>query len=185
MLCQQRNSQLVVSTTAPKRFGGCLFQTGQGLTEYIAILALIAVAAIGSASYFGQVIRGMKAFVVNELAGAGNSSAALATAQAVAPCAQAETRVVTLGTYGSKDQPCVAPLTVAIPVPAPASPVIPVAAPAPPAPLPTRPTPSEPETSSCTDWSGIMYCSDRRGNQICYPKDTPQYWWFCGDGSSG
>ena len=49
-------------------------QTGQGFTEYIAMLAFLAVAAIGSASYFGQVIRGMKSFVANELAGTGNSS---------------------------------------------------------------------------------------------------------------
>ena len=159
MLRQQRNSQLVLLTTAPKRFGGCLLQTGQGFTEYIAILALIAVAAIGSYSYFGQVIRGIQSFVANELAGTGNSSAALATAQAAALCGEAEMRVVTLGTYGSKDQPCVASLTVAIPptpalpAPAPAPPVreIAIFVPEPPARPVTTPPPSAPP--DCGHWS--------------------------------
>lgn len=153
MLRQQQNSQLVLLTTAPKRFGGCLFQTGQGFTEYIAMLAFIAVAAIGSASYFGQVIRGMQAFVANELAGTGKSSAELAKARAAALCAEAEVRVVTLGTYGFKDQPCVASLTLVIPP----TPALPAPAPAPPAPVPPAPDlpiyvpqpPRGPETWSC------------------------------------
>ena len=170
MLRQQRNSQLVLLTTAPKRFGGCLLQTGQGFTEYIAMLALIAVAAIGSASYFGQVIRGVKSFVEDELKGGRNSSAELAKARAAALCAEAETRVVTLGTYGSKDQPCVASLTLAIPptpalpapAPAPPAPVPPIYVPEPPAPpvttLPYYPPPSSPPPHDCrNNWYGCAF----------------------------
>ena len=45
------------------------FQTGQGMTEYIIIVALIAVAAIGVYSFFGQAIRGQMSGMTNELAG--------------------------------------------------------------------------------------------------------------------
>jgi type IV pilus assembly protein PilA len=44
-------------------------QAGQGMTEYIIIVALIAVAAIGVYSYFGQAIRGQTAQMTNEIAG--------------------------------------------------------------------------------------------------------------------
>jgi type IV pilus assembly protein PilA len=44
-------------------------QLGQGMTEYIIIVALIAVAAIGVYSFFGQTIRAQMAGMTNELAG--------------------------------------------------------------------------------------------------------------------
>jgi type IV pilus assembly protein PilA len=44
-------------------------QLGQGMTEYIIIVALIAVAAIGVYSYFGATIRAQMAGMTNELAG--------------------------------------------------------------------------------------------------------------------
>lgn len=44
-------------------------QTGQGMTEYIIIVALIAVAAIGVYSMFGQTIRGQVAGLAGEVAG--------------------------------------------------------------------------------------------------------------------
>jgi len=44
-------------------------QLGQGMTEYIIIVALIAVAAIGVYSYFGETIRSQMAGMTNELAG--------------------------------------------------------------------------------------------------------------------
>ncbi len=46
-------------------------QTGQGMTEYIIIVALIAVAAIGVYSMFGQTIRGQVAGLAGEVAGTG------------------------------------------------------------------------------------------------------------------
>ena len=44
-------------------------QFGQGMTEYIIIVALIAVAAIGVYSIFGKTVRHQMAGVTNELAG--------------------------------------------------------------------------------------------------------------------
>ena len=43
-------------------------QSGQGMTEYIIIVALVAVAAIAVYQYFGQVIRSQTAAVARELA---------------------------------------------------------------------------------------------------------------------
>lgn len=45
------------------------FQRGQGMTEYIIIVALVAVAAIGVYQYFGQVLRAQTAAIAKELAG--------------------------------------------------------------------------------------------------------------------
>ena len=64
-------------------------QLGQGMTEYIIIVALIAVAAIGVYSFFGQTIRAQMAGMTNELSGqsgaanvtAAQGAAASATAQ--------------------------------------------------------------------------------------------------------
>lgn len=44
-------------------------QTGQGMTEYIIIVALIAVAAIGVYQFFGQTIRSQTAGIAREVAG--------------------------------------------------------------------------------------------------------------------
>jgi Flp pilus assembly pilin Flp len=44
-------------------------QRGQGMTEYIIIVALIAVAAIGVYSYFGTTVREQSAGIANEIAG--------------------------------------------------------------------------------------------------------------------
>ncbi|HKU71437.1 MAG TPA: pilus assembly protein [Burkholderiales bacterium] len=44
-------------------------QAGQGMTEYIIIVALIAVAAIGVYSYFGQTLRNQTAGIATELSG--------------------------------------------------------------------------------------------------------------------
>ena len=44
-------------------------QRGQGMTEYIIIVALIAVAAIGVYSYFGQTLRNQTSAIAQEVAG--------------------------------------------------------------------------------------------------------------------
>lgn len=44
-------------------------QAGQGMTEYIVIVALIAVAAIGTFRFFGQTARNQVAGMSRELAG--------------------------------------------------------------------------------------------------------------------
>lgn len=50
-------------------------QRGQGMTEYIIIVALIAVAAIGAFSYFGDTARNQVASMASELGGTSGESA--------------------------------------------------------------------------------------------------------------
>lgn len=50
-------------------------QFGQGMTEYIVIVALIAVAAIAVYQYFGQVVRSQTAGIANEVAGKAGATA--------------------------------------------------------------------------------------------------------------
>jgi Flp pilus assembly pilin Flp len=60
-------------------------QAGQGMTEYIIIVALIAVAAIGAASFFGQTVRQQVAAMAGEVAGnAGTSNTARTAADTAA-----------------------------------------------------------------------------------------------------
>jgi len=46
-----------------------VLQRGQGMTEYIIITALIAIAAIAAVTYFGHTARAQVAGMANELAG--------------------------------------------------------------------------------------------------------------------
>ncbi|MHB1543696.1 MAG: Flp family type IVb pilin [Gammaproteobacteria bacterium] len=49
-------------------------QLGQGMTEYIIIVALVAIAAIGVYAYFGQTVRGQMASITSQLAGKSGQS---------------------------------------------------------------------------------------------------------------
>ena len=60
-----------------------LKQLGQGMTEYIIIVALIAIAAIAIYGLFGDTIRGQMGVMTEELAGKGSSSSDLAPDTAV------------------------------------------------------------------------------------------------------
>jgi Flp pilus assembly pilin Flp len=64
-----------------------LAQRGQGMTEYIIIVALIAVAAIGVYSMFGQTIRGQVAGLAGEVAGTGAAAGKATAASAAATAA--------------------------------------------------------------------------------------------------
>jgi Flp pilus assembly pilin Flp len=58
-------------------------QLGQGMTEYIIIVALIAIAAIAVYSFFGDTVRGQMGAMTLELGGQdGTAVQATATAQA-------------------------------------------------------------------------------------------------------
>lgn len=71
--------RIEISKSAAKK------QMGQGMTEYIIIVALIAVAAIGVYSYFGTAIRQQMAGITNEVAGkSGGDAIGLAGAAATA-----------------------------------------------------------------------------------------------------
>jgi Flp pilus assembly pilin Flp len=50
-------------------------QCGQGMTEYIIIVAMIAVAAIAVYQYFGQTVRNQTAAIAQELAGKDGTAA--------------------------------------------------------------------------------------------------------------
>ncbi len=77
-------------------------QFGQGMTEYIIIVALIAVAAIGVYSYFGQAIRGQTAQMTNELAGGSSSAGKTAATGASTAADTAATTKQNLGTYNGQ-----------------------------------------------------------------------------------
>lgn len=57
-------------------------QRGQGMTEYIIIVALVAVAAIAVYQSFGQVIRAQTAAIASELAGESSGEASQAARRA-------------------------------------------------------------------------------------------------------
>ncbi len=59
-------------------------QLGQGMTEYIIIVALIAVAAIGVYGFFGDTIRGQMGIMTQELAGEEGESSAVGDAATAA-----------------------------------------------------------------------------------------------------
>ena len=73
--------------------------SGQGMTEYIIIVALIAVAAIAVYQYFGQTVRNQTAAIASEIAGSDGSAAKSAAQTAAGNAAtQADTKR-TLDTY--------------------------------------------------------------------------------------
>ena len=69
---------------ATRRFtrGTTLRQRGQGMTEYIIIVALIAVAAIGVYALFGKTIRNQVAGLAGEVSGKGGGDAITAAGTA-------------------------------------------------------------------------------------------------------
>ncbi|NYT64983.1 hypothetical protein H0A58_03240 [Alcaligenaceae bacterium] len=73
-------------------------QAGQGMTEYIIVVALVAVAAIAVYQIFGQVIRSQTAAMAKELAGEDGSEQSRA-AQTAAEAAAAQTAAKTLKSF--------------------------------------------------------------------------------------
>ena len=78
-------------------------QAGQGMTEYIIILALIAVAAIGVYMYFGRTIRAQTGGIANEVAGQ-NAQTQINNAKAAAKDAAKESTQTSkgMGNYNNK-----------------------------------------------------------------------------------
>jgi Flp pilus assembly pilin Flp len=64
-------------------------ERGQGMTEYIIIVALIAVAGIAAFQFFGQTIRSQTAGIAHEVAGQ-NPDTAVTAAQTAAGNAETE-----------------------------------------------------------------------------------------------
>jgi len=73
-------------------------QLGQGMTEYIIVVALVAIAAIAVYQLFGQVIRSQTAAMAKELAGEDGSEQSQA-AQTAAESAAAQTASKTLKSF--------------------------------------------------------------------------------------
>jgi Tfp pilus assembly protein PilV len=63
-------------------------QLGQGMTEYIIVVALIAVAAIAVYQLFGQVVRSQTAAMARELAGEDGSTQSKAASTAASTAAE-------------------------------------------------------------------------------------------------
>jgi len=89
-----------------KRTTGSRKQRGQGMTEYIIIVALIAIAAIGVYSAFGRTVQAQVSAVANGLAGQGGQ--ANAQIQQAAQRAQRATQdantTLGLNNYTANDQ---------------------------------------------------------------------------------
>ena len=76
------------------------FSRGQGLVEYVVLVALLAVAAIATMQFLGGTIRQQFAGIAQELAG-GDGTSSVSTAQSDADKAAAEAKKShTLSTYG-------------------------------------------------------------------------------------
>jgi Flp pilus assembly pilin Flp len=80
-------------------------QRGQGMTEYIVIVALVAVAAIGVYSMLGQTIRNQTAGLALEIAGQSTSAAAITAAKTAADSAATKADTAkNLATYNADNQ---------------------------------------------------------------------------------
>jgi Flp pilus assembly pilin Flp len=74
-------------------------QSGQGMTEYIIIVALIAIAAIATYQYFGQTVRNQTAAMANEIAGNDGTAAKTASQTAATSGATKANAKETLDSY--------------------------------------------------------------------------------------
>jgi Flp pilus assembly pilin Flp len=87
------------------KFNRKFAQQGQGMTEYIIIVALIAVAAIGVYSYFGQTVKSQTSAMAAEMAGksasTGQTAAAGASDKAASSVAKGASN---LGNYGNEQK---------------------------------------------------------------------------------
>lgn len=79
-------------------------QLGQGMTEYIIIVALIAVAAIAVSQLFGATIRNQIAGIAKEVSGTDGSTAITASGSAATKAAAAavDSNKNSLSTYGDQ-----------------------------------------------------------------------------------
>lgn len=79
-------------------------QAGQGMTEYIIIVALIAVAAIGVYSFFGSTIRNQTAGMAAEMAGSSAETAQSKAKEASTKAGESGAKKVNLGNYGNEQK---------------------------------------------------------------------------------
>jgi len=80
-------------------------QLGQGMTEYIIIVALVAVAAIGVYSAFGNAIKSQMAVMTGEIAGKPDTAAAAKVQTDATKGAAAGATDKTLQNFSKDNQP--------------------------------------------------------------------------------
>ncbi len=76
-------------------------QQGQGMTEYLIVVALIAISAIVVFSFFGQTMRNQVAGIAQELAGKDSSTSVSNAATAAGNADSLGTKKKTMGDYSS------------------------------------------------------------------------------------
>jgi len=81
-----------------RRNGTRVHQLGQGMTEYIIITALIAIAAIGAVMYFGQTARSQIGGMAQELSGQ-SATTDISSAKTAAGSARGEEKKKSLNSY--------------------------------------------------------------------------------------
>jgi len=74
-------------------------QQGQGMTEYIIVLALVAIAAIGVYSFLGKSVRNQVAGVAQEISGRSASAELSAAREAAQQASQIANQDYQLGNY--------------------------------------------------------------------------------------
>ena len=79
-------------------------QRGQGMTEYIIIVALIAVAAIGVYSYFGQTVKSQTSAMAQELSGGAAKDEQTKAATAAKAAATSTNTQSTLKNFGNEQK---------------------------------------------------------------------------------
>lgn len=83
---------------------GKLRQLGQGMTEYIIIVALVAVAGIGTYKFFGQTIRNQVAGLAQEVGGTTANSGRAAAQASAATTATTAAANKNMGSYDSANR---------------------------------------------------------------------------------
>lgn len=80
-----------------------LRQRGQGMMEYVIIVALIAVAAIGVYSVFGQTMRNQTAGLANEMAGVDSGTQITAAGTTATEAAERANTTKGMATYNDQN----------------------------------------------------------------------------------
>lgn len=79
-------------------------QLGQGMTEYIIIVALVAVAGIGTYKFFGETVRNQMASLAEEVGGAATNSGRAAATTSAGKAATAAKANKNMGNYDSANR---------------------------------------------------------------------------------
>ena len=93
-----------LSYRKPSSFPSKIKQFGQGMTEYIIIVALIAVAAIGAFGFFGDAIEHQVAGLTQEISGGSAATEIGASQTAATGAVSAATDHKNLGNYNVNSQ---------------------------------------------------------------------------------